>query len=128
VREANRNAVLLRIAILPSAMPELLRRVEEAASNHGVTVAVLVRAAGMVYAAILPDGDDAPRLAAAASDLMQASLASRGRPMIEWCPSWLKRDVNVWPPAGSDQPIAERLKRLFDPQGILAPGRFLGGL
>ena len=128
VREANRNAVLLRIAILPAAMPELLRRVDEAASRYGVTVAVLVRAAGMIYAAILPDGDDAPRLAAASGDLMQASLACGGRPMIEWCPASLKRDVNVWPPVGSDQPIAERLKRLFDPQGILAPGRFLGGL
>jgi glycolate oxidase FAD binding subunit len=128
VREANRNAVLFRIAILPTAMPEMVRRLEVDASSHGVTVAVLVRAAGVIYAAILPDGDDAPRLAAAARDLMQASLACGGRPMIESCPASLKRDVNVWPPAGSDQPLAERLKRLFDPQGSLAPGRFLGGL
>jgi hypothetical protein len=48
--------------------------------------------------------------------------------MIEWCTTALKREMSVWPPPGNDQALAEKLKRLFDPQGILAPGRFLGGL
>ena len=48
--------------------------------------------------------------------------------MIERCPQEVKRALNVWPPAGSEQPVAERLKKVFDPRGVLSPGRFWGGI
>ncbi|MND09924.1 hypothetical protein D3C83_336310 [compost metagenome] len=58
---------------------------------------------------------------------MQAGLRAGTRPMIEWCPAVVKREMSVWPPPGNDQMLAEKLKRLFDPGDILSPGRFLGG-
>ena len=131
VRELFPGAAILRVAILPGAMPELLRHVQSVSERHEIEAAILVRAAGIVYVALLParaDASAATRLPAACRDLMQASVAVGARPMIEWCPAALKREVNVWPPPGSDQSLADRLKKLFDPQGILSPGRFLGGL
>jgi glycolate oxidase FAD binding subunit len=129
--EASPNAAIFRMAILPGAMPELLRATQELSERRQMGIAILVRAAGIVYVALLPAGADADspaRLPAACRDLMQAGLQAGARPMIEWCPAAGKREVNVWPPPGSDQALAERLKRLFDPSGILAPGRFLGGV
>ena len=51
-----------------------------------------------------------------------------GRAVMEWCPLNVKREMSVWPPAGDERALAQRLKSVFDPHGILAPGRFLGGL
>jgi glycolate oxidase FAD binding subunit len=48
--------------------------------------------------------------------------------VIEWCPTELKRRVNVWGEPREDFPLMQRLKKVFDPQGILSPGRFVGGL
>lgn len=131
VLETFPSAAIFRVAVLSGAVPELLRQVQAVSAQHEIEVAILVRAAGIVYVALLPSGADersTMRLPEACRDLMQASLSVGARPMIEWCSTELKRDVNVWPPPGNDQALAERLKRLFDPQTILAPGRFLGGL
>ena len=48
--------------------------------------------------------------------------------MIELCPLEIKNALSIWPPVGSEHEIAQRLKRVFDPQGILSPGRFRGGI
>jgi len=48
--------------------------------------------------------------------------------VIEWCPTKLKSQVNVWGPARDDLMLMQRLKKAFDPQGILSPGRFVGGI
>jgi glycolate oxidase FAD binding subunit len=131
VLEAFPGAAIFRLAILPGAMPGLLRETLAVSEQHQLEPAILVRAAGVVYAALLPPAGDAggtARLAAACRELMQVSLGAGARPMIEWCPVAVKRDVNIWPPPSNDQALAEKLKRVFDPQGILAPGRFLGGL
>jgi FAD/FMN-containing dehydrogenase len=131
--EAFAGAAIFRVPILPGAMPELLRQAQAVSQRHEIETAILIRASGIVYVTLLPSGGDgdarsAARLLPACHDLMQASLEAGARPMIEWCPTYLKRGMNVWPPPDSDQPLAEKLKRLFDPQGILSPGRFLGGL
>jgi glycolate dehydrogenase FAD-binding subunit len=131
VLDAFPGAAIFRLAILPGAMPELLRGTQAVGERHQMETAILVRAAGIVYVALLPDGGDAgsgTRLPAACRDLMQTGLSAGARPTIEWCPTALKREISIWPPPGSDQALAEKLKRLFDPQGVLAPGRFLGGL
>jgi glycolate oxidase FAD binding subunit len=131
ILESHPGAVIFRLAILPGAMPELLHRTQLVSERHEIEAAILIRAAGVVYVTLQPENGDAPsaaRLATVCRDLMQASIECGARPMIEWCTTALKRDINVWPPPGSDQPLAEKLKKLFDPQGVLSPGRFLGGL
>jgi len=76
------------------------------------------------------DGETLTRLAQAARELFDtiASSEINGRALIECCPTELKQQVNVWGPARDDLTLIERLKQAFDPQGILSPGRFLGGI
>jgi glycolate oxidase FAD binding subunit len=57
-----------------------------------------------------------------------ASTEINGRAVIECCPAELKQQVNVWGPARDDLTLMQRLKKAFDPQGILSPGRFIGGI
>ena len=40
----------------------------------------------------------------------------------------VKREIDVWGPAGAALPLMRRVKEMFDPQGRMSPGRFVGGL
>jgi hypothetical protein len=136
-------------------MPDLLRQISAVLERQRLDQATLVRAAGVVYVAMLArtspdaadenapaksdadknDADENPdlRLVTAGREIMKVGVAAGLRPMIEWCPSSVKRELraaggSVWPPAGEEYFLAERLKKVFDPHGILAPGRFQGGI
>ena len=51
-----------------------------------------------------------------------------GEAIIERCPDDAKAQIDVWGGHPSGMQIMRRLKRQFDPQNILNPGRFVGGL
>lgn len=126
-------ATILKISVLPSRMPALVERASEVTQRNQVPSATLVRASGLVYVALVPPARDAGALASlaqTATALIQESSAPEigGLPMIEFCPTELKSQVNVWGPTRGDFVLMERLKRVFDPQGILSPGRFVGGI
>jgi glycolate oxidase FAD binding subunit len=42
-------------------------------------------------------------------------------------PAQLKHGVEVWGPAPPALALMREIKQKFDPQGILNPGRFVGG-
>ena len=52
----------------------------------------------------------------------------QGRLTIESAPSELKRACNIWGPAGPGARLMHNIKREFDPQGILNPGRYVDGI
>lgn len=126
-------ATLFKISVLLAQMLALLERARQVTERNQLASMTLVRASGIVYLALVPTVLDAAtlaRLAQAATELIHASSSSEigGRPMIEWCPTELKSQVNVWGPARDDLMLMQRLKKAFDPQGILSPGRFIGGI
>ena len=127
---ATSAATFFRIATLPSSMPMLLPKIQKLAKRHVLDCAVLVRALGVVYVALLPQASPKsyPQLLSCSRELMDLCVASGAIPMIERCPLELKNMLNIWPPAGTEHEIAKRLKSVFDPQGILSPGRFRGGI
>jgi hypothetical protein len=59
---------------------------------------------------------------------MDLGITSGAAPMIERCPLEIKNALGVWPPSGAEHEIAQRLKHVFDPHGILSPGQFRGGI
>ncbi|MFQ5778214.1 MAG: FAD-binding oxidoreductase [Terriglobia bacterium] len=72
---------------------------------------------------------DAPaRMVQAATEMIHAGNNLAGRVTLPWCPTAVKRDVNVWGPLRDDFPLMQKLKAQFDPDRILNPGRFLGGI
>jgi glycolate oxidase FAD binding subunit len=135
---ANRSAVIFRVPILPSAMPNLLEKIRSLADDynddHGFTCAILVRALGVIYVALLspeqsPVESNTRSALISCSRSMVALFISQGAlPAIERCPLDVKAALDVWPPPGPENEIAQRLKRVFDPREILSPGRFRGGI
>jgi len=51
-----------------------------------------------------------------------------GYAVLEACPPEVKRRLDAWGPVGADFRLMERIKREFDPNSILNPGRYVGGL
>jgi len=48
--------------------------------------------------------------------------------VVEHCHWDVKSRVDVWGTMGDDLTVMAKLKAVWDPKGILAPGRFVGGL
>jgi glycolate oxidase FAD binding subunit len=61
---------------------------------------------------------------------LRERLAGEGGSLVvERAPQGIKSALDVWGPVAPEAlAIMERLKREFDPEGILNPGRFVGGL
>jgi glycolate oxidase FAD binding subunit len=123
-------ATIFRIGALPSEMPALLAQARQLAERHALDWAISIRALSVVYIALLPSaGSHAlADLIACSSELMSFCVGLGSLPMIEHCPLELKHALSIWPPPGSENEIAARLKLVFDPQGVLSPGRFRGGI
>lgn len=130
---ANRTAVIFRVPSLPSAMPGLLEKVRSLADDQCLTCAIFVRALGVVYLALLPPEQSSAEtisgslLTNCARSMLDLFISQGLLPTMEHCPLELKTALNVWPPPGPENEIAQRLKCVFDPREILSPARFRGG-
>jgi glycolate oxidase FAD binding subunit len=124
-------ATILRAQVLPASVGPLLARLRETSERNDIPSASLVRAMGVVYHVLLPRGAEAQKqIAKATAELLQACTSAEigGRAMIEWCPTAWKPLVNIWGPPSADVELMRGLKRAFDPQNVLSPGRFAGGI
>jgi len=68
------------------------------------------------------------RLVGAVRELPRLVAADGGYVVVEAAPPDVKQNVDVWGPLPSAFALLKALKRKFDPEGILNPGRFIGGL
>lgn len=125
------SAVIVKVTALPAQLAETVQRLQSAAAEGGLPCATLARGAGVMYFALLPaerDAGEMARLAPCARQIFSAATKSSQHAMIPWCPVELKRDMNIWGAPREDFPLMQRVKQAFDPHGIFAPGRFVGGL
>jgi glycolate oxidase FAD binding subunit len=65
-----------------------------------------------------------------AADVMPAIelLRADGPVVVAEAPPELRRSLDTWGPPGPDFSLMQRIKSAFDPHGVLAPGRGVGGL
>ncbi len=73
-----------------------------------------------------PGGDD--QILALVDWIRVQATQTQGYVVIEQIAPALKQRANVWGGVGKAFPLMKRLKDTFDPEGILNPGRFIGGL
>ncbi len=60
--------------------------------------------------------------------LRALATALGGSLVIEDCPAEIKGKIDVWGAASDDFATMRKIKQAWDPNGILSPGRFVGGL
>jgi glycolate oxidase FAD binding subunit len=138
---ASPATTIVRVSVLPSRIGEILAAAHRAAERHHLSAATLARGSGAVYVAFLPadsaaDSGEAgalkeellAALAAAATELVDSAAAADGFASVPWSPAPLKSRIPVWGRERADLPLMRRVKKVFDPEGLLSPGRFLGGI
>lgn len=123
-------AICVRINAQPSALREILT-FADAPLGHGPPPSVIADV-GFGGGRLLWWDDaasaDPEELAAGLSRIQSAAAALGGGAIVERCPEHVKAHIDVWGAESSGMQIMRRLKQQFDPQNILNPGRFVGGL
>ncbi len=124
--QASPTAGIFKINILPSRLGTLLQQLSGLAEQASLPQTVLARACGVVYLALLPPSGEQPllyRLSEAAAAVFSLCTSENASAALPWCPTQLKRQVNVWGSPRADFALMRRLKAAFDPQDLFAPGR-----
>lgn len=121
-------AAILKISALPAELGELASYTASIEMPWGV----VMRGLGVAYLALWPPDGTEGSLQVLGQHCARI-FALAGKPpfrqvTLPWCPSALKRDINIWGPLPASFELMKKLKTVFDPGGILSSGRFMGGI
>ncbi len=117
------SGLALRAFLDPSAVAATVEALDRRFAGAPLISATV--SAGVVRALLDPAQDRASMLHDSALDIAQRH---GGTVVVDAAPLALKQQVDVFGPLRADFPIMRRLKQQFDPDGVLAPGRFMGRL
>jgi glycolate oxidase FAD binding subunit len=135
VREIRRvipDAVAIAVAtVLPADLGGYLAAVQAAVGACGVRLAA---AAGVGHGGatlVLAGGTRAAArgaIVAAVERCREAARARGGHVVVESAPLGVREACSPWEPPGPAFALMRGLKSRLDPQGVMNPGRFVGGL
>jgi glycolate oxidase FAD binding subunit len=118
--------------VLPADVGSFLTAAGAATEAAGARLAALAQAGHGVVTLILTAGAaGAPPVAATAALLARCREAARtrgGHLAVDWAPLGVRELCPVWDPPGPAMGLMRGLKAKLDPQGVLNPGRFVGGI
>ncbi|MBI4674892.1 MAG: FAD-binding oxidoreductase [Chloroflexi bacterium] len=127
LRETSPDALCVRMSIPPQTLANALRVAFDAAHAQKLAPPRIFAHAALasIYAAV--NGDDAA-LEAFVSKLRAQVHELHGHVVVERAPSTLRKNINAWDDTGAALKLMQSIKRKFDPNNILNPGRFVGGI
>ncbi len=120
------ESAVAKVSFLPTQWPDFVEQLRQAATAHGIRWSIVGQAVGVAMVSF--SGAPLDQIGAAFIALRRHLEKLDGSLVLLRCPRALKSIVDVWPQAGSALPLMRRIKDQFDPGGILAPGRFVGGI
>jgi glycolate oxidase FAD binding subunit len=101
------------------------------AARFSIPSCIFATSSSPLYFALQPDDlndKTVTSLAYIASGVFEYAAAHNGSASILFCPTSLKRVVNIWGPARNDSALMRSVKNAFDPENVFAPGRFVSGI
>jgi glycolate oxidase FAD binding subunit len=129
--ESSPATTIVKISVLPMRMKEMLEAAARIADNNSVPWAAIARGLGVILLALLPDERNEEwrrRVTLAADQTIAACGSLEGNATVPWCPSEWKSAMKIWGLERADVAQMQKVKKVFDPGGVLSPGRFMGGL
>ena len=123
--DAAGGAVICKLGVLPTASGGLQQAIAQLTQPQSIPWLARIHASSGLGILRL-DSEDMP------TDLLlkvRSHCDSNGGFLtILQAPKALKRQLDVWGYTGNSLQIMRRLKQQFDPESLLSPGRFVGGL
>jgi glycolate oxidase FAD binding subunit len=124
---SSHGGALVRVAVLPTQVGDMLEHVDRVAANHGLACTVSGRAAvGVLYARIGATSSDRPvaeAAAAAIDQIRQNAWARGGSAVVVSADPAVTGALDPWGDTGDALPLMRAVKARFDPHHVLAPGR-----
>ena len=123
-------ATIFKINSFPSFSPDAIN-LRTLAQRFTIPCCVFANSSGSLYFALQPSDLDDKTISALAqigSSVFEYAAAHNGSASILFCPTPLKRIVNVWGPIRTDAALMRRVKNAWDPENVFAPGRFVAGI
>ena len=125
--------ITVRLGTPPSQVYNLMEAAAQALNPIAPEIIIIGDCGmGLVTLCLRPDafvaGAIETRLPPALHELRRVVVALGGYAVVESALPALKTPLEVWGPTPSSFALLRALKNRFDPEGVLSPGRFLGGL
>jgi len=125
--------VVLKASVLLTKVADAVRVGEEVAAKQGLRLGVVSEAgSGIIRYHLTGEAASDERfrqgVAEAVNRLRAFAQEAEGNVVVLDAPPEVKSRVDVWGLAGKALPFMRRPKAEFDPQRILNPGRFVGGI
>jgi glycolate oxidase len=113
------------VAVPRSRIPQMVARAKEIGRRHGLVVATYGHAGdGNLHCNVMYDrADERPRVEAAVAEMLRAAVDLGGTITAEHGVGLAKRDFLEYEQGRDVVALERRLKALFDPLGILTPGK-----
>ena len=121
----------VRVSVLPTQIMDVLRSVSETSNALGLEQSASTHTDQGTMLAQWYIGDDAASAGRVCEAITRAAHAAHsvgGTTVVEQAPVWMKDVVNVWGEPSPGLSIMRNLKRQYDPDRLLNPGRFAGGI
>lgn len=119
--------VLVRLITMQSELPDLLERAQRQAEQAGLRLSLRAHM-GHGHALLHlhePASDAAVHLLRA----IRSDAETRRSSLVIWrAPHEVREQIDVWGDPGEALALMRNVKRQFDPNGTLNPGRFVGGI
>ncbi len=132
LKQEGKSFISLKSNFLISRYGEVIARYEQMAKASGVECALICHAGnGVLYTYLFIDPKREEKSGSIPSLIEEFSSVVRkyeGQLMVEFSPPDIKKKIDVWGGWRPDYEIMRRIKEKIDPQGILNPGRFVGGI
>lgn len=123
-------ALRCKVSLLPSQIAAFCKLLEEETDVRDLSVQCVAHAGnGIIYCRLSQMANLSREKMLSFVDWIRI-LAKKlgGYVVIEAIDPALKDRVDVWGHVGNSFPLMKRLKETLDPQGMLNPGRFVGGI
>jgi glycolate oxidase FAD binding subunit len=125
--------LMVRLGTLPSRVHMLMEAAAKALSPVAPQALIVGDCGVGLVKLCLRDvgveaGASAEPLLHALREMPRLVAAEEGYAVIESAPPEVKAQLEVWGPPPSSFALFKALKHRFDPEGILNPGRFIGGV
>lgn len=119
------DAVVLKVSLLPNEICAVLSELRHWTAAEGMEVSAVAQASGLMTVAVRP----AAHALITVVDRLRAKLRTSGGSVVALqIPGTLRNHLDVWGCESNALPLMREIKRRFDPNCILNPGRFVGGI
>jgi glycolate oxidase FAD binding subunit len=119
------GAAVLKVSVLPGDVSAVCQELQEQAGKAGLDISIVAQANGLMTVAL----KSAPDAAISFIERLRGRVRDSGGSVVALqIPESLRGRLDVWGCDSSALPLMREVKRRFDPNRILNPGRFVGNI